>query len=228
MASRKGAGPADRKQPLERATSESPTPSSVSAAEPDALLVERLKKGDRQASEELIRRYQEKAYAVAFRMLSGDREDALDLTQDAFLIALHKIDGFEGKSSFYTWFYRILINTCLDFLRRRKRWRRLLYFRRPNSKDTRESTETLAEVASSEPSANPGAAVDVRELQRDLRGALALLSDRQRMIFNLKVFEEMRIVEIARIMGLAEGTVKSHLFRATRIMRDALADWSGR
>jgi RNA polymerase sigma-70 factor (ECF subfamily) len=191
-------------------------------------LVERLKSGDRQASDELIRRYQEKAFAVAFRMLSGDREEALDLTQDAFLTALRKIDGFEGKSSFYTWFYRILINTCLDFLRRRKRWRRLLYFRRPNSKDTREPSETIAEVASSEASANPGAAVDAREFQRDVRGAMALLSDRQRMIFNLKVFEEMRIAEIARTMGLAEGTVKTHLFRATRIMRGALADWAGR
>jgi RNA polymerase sigma-70 factor (ECF subfamily) len=229
MASRKGAGPADRKRPLERGTSESPSPSPspASAAEPDALLVERLKNGDRQASEELIQRYQEKAFAVAFRMLSGDREEALDLTQDAFLTALRKIDGFKGKSSFYTWFYRILINTCLDFLRRRKRWRRLLYFRRPNSKDTREPSETLAEVASSAPSANPGAAVDARELQRDVRGAMELLSDRQRMVFNLKVFEEMRIAEIAGTMGLAEGTVKSHLFRATRIMRDALADWAG-
>jgi RNA polymerase sigma-70 factor (ECF subfamily) len=227
MASRKGAGPADRKRPLERGTSESPSPPPAFAAEVDALLVERLKNGDRQASEELIQRYQEKAFAVAFRMLSGDREEALDLTQDAFLTALRKIDGFEGKSSFYTWFYRILINTCLDFLRRRKRWRRLLYFRRPNSKDTREPSETFAEVASSEPSANPGAAVDARELQRDVRDAMELLSDRQRMIFNLKVFEEMRIAEIAGTMGLAEGTVKSHLFRATRIMRDALADWAG-
>ncbi|MGD8969919.1 MAG: RNA polymerase sigma factor [Desulfobacterales bacterium] len=226
MASRKGAGPADRKRPSVRGTSQPRSPAS--AAEPDALLVERLKSGDRQASDELIRRYQEKAFAVAFRMLSGDREEALDLTQDAFLTALRKIDGFEGKSSFYTWFYRILINTCLDFLRRRRRWRRLLYFRRPNSRDTREPSETLAEVASSEPFANPGAAVDARELQREVRGAMALLSDRQRMIFNLKVFEEMRIAEIARTMGLAEGTVKSHLFRATRIMRGALADWTGR
>jgi RNA polymerase sigma-70 factor (ECF subfamily) len=228
MASRKGAGPADRKRPSERGTSQLPSKTHESATGSDALLVERLKNGDRQASGELIRRYQEKAFAVAFRMLSGDREEALDLTQDAFLTALSKIDGFEGKSSFYTWFYRILINTCLDFLRRRKRWRRLLYFRRPNSKDTREPSETLAEVASSEPSANPGAAVDMRELQRDVRAAMSLLSDRQRMIFNLKVIEEMRITEIARTMGLAEGTVKSHLFRATRIMRDALVDWAGR
>lgn len=225
MASRK-AEPADRKRPSERDTSEPLSPAS--APEPDALLVERLKNGDRQASEELIRRYQDRAFAVAFRMLSGDREEALDLTQEAFLTALRKIDGFEGNSSFYTWFYRILVNTCLDSLRRRKRWRRLLHFRRPTAQDTREPSETLAEVASSEPSANPGAAVDARELQRDLRGALALLSDRQRMIFNLKVFEEMRIAEIARTMGLAEGTVKSHLFRATRIMRGALADWAGR
>lgn len=226
MASRTGAGPADRKRPSERDTSE--PLSHASASEPDALLVERLKKGDRQASEELIRRYQEKAFAVAFRMLSGDREEALDLTQEAFLTALRSIDKFEGKSSFYTWFYRILVNTCLDSLRRRKRWRRLFFSRRPNEKDTRDPADTLAEVASQAPSTNPGAAVDAHELQRDLRGAMALLSDRQRMIFNLKVFEEMQIAEIARTMGLAEGTVKSHLFRATRIMRDALAEWSGR
>ena len=77
-----------------------PSTSRASAAEPDALLVERLKSGDRQASDELIRRYQEKAFGVAFRMLSGDREEALDITQDAFLTALRKIDGFEGKSTF--------------------------------------------------------------------------------------------------------------------------------
>jgi hypothetical protein len=69
MASRKGAGPAERKRPSERGTSETPSPAS--AAEQDALLVERLKSGDRQASDELIRRYQEKAFAVAFRMSQG-------------------------------------------------------------------------------------------------------------------------------------------------------------
>ena len=228
MASRKGAGSADRERLSERGTSELSSTSPEPATDPDALLVERLKNGDRQASDELIRRYQEKAFAVAFRMLSGDREEALDLTQDAFLTALRKIDGFKGRSSFYTWFYRILINTCLDFLRRRKRWRRLVFFRRPYSKDTREPSESFAEVVGYEPSTNPGAAVDARELQREVRGAMSLLSDRQRMIFNLKVFEEMRIAEIAQTMGLAEGTVKSHLFRATRIMRDALADWAGR
>ncbi|MFZ0614121.1 MAG: RNA polymerase sigma factor [Desulfobacterales bacterium] len=200
------------------------TPEAV----PDAILVDRLKGGDRQASEELIRRYQEKAFGVAFRMLSGDREEALDLTQEAFLTALRRIDTFEGKSSFYTWFYRILINTCLDCLRRRKRWRRLFFFRKPNPDDTSRTSDALEEAASTAPAANPGATVEAGELQRDLRGALALLSDRQRTIFKLKVFEEMRIAEIARTMGLAEGTVKSHLFRATRIMRDALADWSGR
>ncbi len=225
MASRKGAEPANRERPSGTSAS-TPSPFSA-AAESDALLVDRLKGGDRQASEELIRRYQEKAFAVAFRMLSGDREEALDLTQEAFLTALRRIDTFEGKSSFYTWFYRILINTCLDGLRRRKRRRRLFFFRRPDPDDASRNSDVLDEAVSTAPAANPGATIAARELQRDLRGALALLSDRQQVIFKLKVFEEMRIAEIARTMGLAEGTVKSHLFRATRIMRDALADWSG-
>lgn len=226
MVSRKGAESVDRHRPAAGGAPEAHQPKP--AAVPDPQLVERLKNGDRQASEELIRRYQDRAFGVAYRMLSGDREEALDLTQEAFVAALRNIDKFAGRSSFYTWFYRILINTCLDSLRRRKRWRRLFFFRQRNANDTREPSETLEKIASPEPIANPGAAVDARELQRDVRGAMALLSDRQRMIFNLKVFEEMQISEIAQTMGLAEGTVKSHLFRATQIMRGALADWSGR
>jgi RNA polymerase sigma-70 factor (ECF subfamily) len=204
-------------------------PKAVQASPPvnaDADLVERVKNGDRQASEQLIRNYQDRAFALVLRMMSGDREKAMELTQEAFLTALGKINRFEGKSSFYTWFYRILVNTCLDALRRRNRWRRLFFFHRPNPDNTRGPSDILEDLPSPDIGSNPGSALDARELRREVYEALKRLSDRQRMIFQLKVFEEMRISEIAQMMGLAEGTVKSHLFRATQIVRSALADWA--
>lgn len=226
MVPRQGAEPAERIVAADQSLHGGAQGSSAAATEAD--LVQRLKNGDRQASEQLIRRYQDKAFATAFRMMSGDREEALDLTQEAFLTALRNIDKFEGKSSFYTWFYRILVNTCLDALRRRKRRNRFFFTRRREPETTREPSDFLDNVADGKESANPVSMLDARELQRDIAEAMKNLSDRQRMIFELKVFEEMRIPEIAHTMSLAEGTVKSHLFRATRIMRDALADWTGR
>ena len=204
----------------------SPATPARSPRDAEAGLVERVKNGDRQASEVLIGRYQDRSFAIVLRMMAGDREKAMEITQEAFLTALRKIKTFEGQSSFFTWFYRILVNTCLDALRRRQRWRRLFLHRRPSSEDPRGSSDPLEDLPSPEAGSNPGSALDARELQRHLQAAMTRLSDRQRMIFQLKVFEEMRISEIAQTMGLAEGTVKSHLFRATQIVRGELAEWA--
>lgn len=224
MVSRRGAEPTERTGHIKKGNSQTLQASPPVSA--DADLVERVKNGDRQASEQLIGNYQDRAFALVLRMMSGDREKAMELTQEAFLTALGKINRFEGKSSFYTWFYRILVNTCLDALRRRNRWRRLFFFHRPNPDDARGPSDILDDLPSPDIGSNPGSALDARELRREVYDALKQLSDRQRMIFQLKVFEEMRISEIAQMMGLAEGTVKSHLFRATKIVRSALADWA--
>jgi RNA polymerase sigma-70 factor (ECF subfamily) len=224
MVSSKGTEPAEGTGHANKGNSQ--VVKALPLANGDADLVERVKKGDRQASEQLIRSHQDRAFALVLRMMSGDREKAMELTQEAFLTALRKIKRFEGKSSFYTWFYRILVNTCLDALRRRNRWRRLFFFNRPNPDDARGPSDLLEDLPSPDTGTNPGSALDVRELRREVNEALKQLSDRQRMIFQLKVFEEMRISEIAQMMGLAEGTVKSHLFRATQIVRGALADWA--
>ena len=223
MVSSNGAEPAESIGPTK--TSVSNAVQATPSVDSDADLVLRVKEGDRNASDQLIRRYQDRAFALVLRMMSGDREKALELTQEAFLTALRKIESFEGKSSFYTWFYRILVNTSLDALRRRNRWRRLVYIRRSNSDSARDMSNTLEEIPSSDVESNPSSVLDARELRSEVDEALRELSDRQRMIFQLKVYEEMRISEIAQILGLAEGTVKSHLFRATRIVRNALADW---
>ena len=86
----------------------------------DEELVARAQQGDRRAFEELVERHKQKAYYIAFDF-SRDREDAKDLSQEAFLKAFTNLKKFDGRSSFYTWFYRILVNLCLDYKRRQKR-----------------------------------------------------------------------------------------------------------
>ena len=210
--------------PHGESTNKSGSPGQVYA---DEELVRRAKADDPWAIEQLVLRYQQKVYAIAYQMLGGDAEEARDRTQDAFLQAFRSIKRFKGKSSFYTWLYRIVINTCIDARRRRSRWKEIFFpwrFDRDKAGATDNSLEEFADV---NPGSDPLTAASGRQLQEDVKSALDKLSQRQRTIFQLKVFQEMSIAEIAETMGLAEGTVKSHLFRATRIVQKQLKGWAG-
>ena len=135
------------------------------------------------------------------------------------------IDKFRADSSFYTWFYRILINTCIDDQRRRKRRKQFFSFRSllPEGNDAREQNiESFPDPGQSD---NPLHVLDSKELYNAVNTALNALSEKQRCAFQLKVFQEMSISEISEIMKTAPGSVKSHLFRATRSIRRALAAW---
>ncbi len=192
----------------------------------DVELVARAQDGDQMAFEALVRQYQGKAYAIAYNMCSGDSEEAQELTQEAFLRTFRSLKNFRGKSSFYTWFYRILINTCLDSRRRRSRWEGIFSFWRRDKREKASSDEMNAEYPDPKEYSNPMAALNNKQLAQEIRQALASLPEKQRVVFQLKVLHGMRIREIAKIMGSAEGTVKSHLFRATHFMRDALQEWA--
>ncbi len=192
----------------------------------DRDLVARAQKNDEWASEQLVLRYQEKAYAIAYHICSGDREEAKDLTQEAFLKAFRNIKQFRSESSFYTWFYRILVNTCLDGIRRRRRWQRIFLPWRSGQKEGEPSKALFQKEPGVEAAINPMTVLSSKQLTRETRKALMSLPEKQRVIFQLKVFQGMRIREIARVMGSAEGTVKSHLFRATHSLREALKDWA--
>ena len=89
----------------------------------DEELVARIKEGEDWATEELVNRYQQKTYAITCNMCPEDSEEARDLTQEAFLRAFRSLGKFRGDSSFYTWFYRIVVNVCLDSRRRSRRWK---------------------------------------------------------------------------------------------------------
>ena len=192
----------------------------------DVELVARAQDGDQTAFEVLVRQYQGKAYAIAYNMCSGDSEEARELTQEAFLRAFRSLKNFRGKSSFYTWFYRILINTCLDSRRRRSKWEGVFSFWRRDKHEKASSSDMSAEYRDPKEYSNPMAALNNKQLAQEIRQALASLPEKQRVVFQMKVLHGMRIREIAEIMGSAEGTVKSHLFRATHFMRQALQEWA--
>lgn len=192
----------------------------------DKELVRRAQNDDPWAIEQLVLRYQKKAYQIAYQMLAGDEQEAQDRTQDAFLKAFRKIKQFKGNASFYTWLYRIVINTCIDARRRRRRWKEIFFPWRLERQKEESSTPSLEEYPDTNKTSNPLSAVRKRQLENDVKKAMNTLSERQRSIFQLKIFHEMSIPEIAQMMNLAEGTVKTHLFRATQVIQKKLKGWT--
>ena len=192
----------------------------------DEELVTRAKADDQRAITELIHRYQPKAYAIAFYLCSEDSDETRDITQEAFLKAIRGIKKFRGQASFSTWFYRIVVNTCRDFLRRKRKKERLfpLWQGQPHGNDV--SHEKSKEQPDTTGHNNPMAAFTGKQLIHDIRNALRALPDKQRMVFQLKVLHAMTIREIAQVTGSSEGTIKTHLFRATHAVRNALKDWA--
>jgi RNA polymerase sigma-70 factor (ECF subfamily) len=193
---------------------------------PEKELIRRAQSDDSWAIEQLIVRYQRRIYAIAYHMLSGDAEEAKDRTQEVFFQAFQKIKHFEGKASFYTWLYRIVINTCIDARRRRHRWQKIFFPWRVGKDHEEESAAILEDYPDTEKMSDPLATVSGQQLEVDVKKAMKMLSAKQRSIFQLKVFHEFSIKEIAEAMGLAEGTVKTHLFRATQVMQKQLKGWT--
>lgn len=181
------------------------------AAAPDeAELVARVKRGDAGAFDLLVSLHLRRAYSVAYRLL-GQREDAEDLVQEAFLTALQKIDTFQEGRSFGPWFYRILVNRGLN-ARKARSLRR---------------TSALPEEASAA-GASPLRQTEQAELRDHLARALAELPLRQRTIVRLFELEGFTSTEIAGILEIPDGTVRWHLHQARRKLRDALEPFARR
>lgn len=185
-------------------------------AQGDKELALALKGGDDRAFEELVRRYQGRVYAVAYR-LTGNREDALDVTQDAFLKAYSKISFWQPVGGFLPWLLRLTRNQAIDALRRRNR-------RRHEPLDAALRPKTGG--ASAEPEAMAtDAVVRGREIDARVRNALVKLSPSQSAVFVLRHYEGMALAEIAEELGCTVGSVKVHLFRAVKKLRVELADF---
>jgi len=181
----------------------------------DAELVERLKKGDTKALEELYQRHREPAYGIAYRLV-GSREDALDVVQESFIHVLRGIQTFRGQSSFRTWLYRIVTHAALDY----RRWRSL---RATESLDSERALEPVD--ASSQRSPQDTAAE--RDLAAAIDKALANVSEKNRAALVLFAIEGMSYKEIADVLSISVGTVMSRIFNARQRLRELLASEIG-
>ena len=193
------------------------TPPAPSEEVPDQQLVEKVRQGDEKAYDELMSRYEGKVYAMLYNM-TGNAEDARDLTQEAFVKAYRAIDRFQGRSSFYTWVYRIAVNRGINFVKKRKR--RVLISMDDDESGV-ERSEELMELAGRE---SPLRDLAIEELQEKLNRALATLSDKHRTVVVLHDIEGIPHDEIAAQLGCSSGTVRSRLFYARRQLQAELSD----
>ena len=190
---------------------------NLAEREAEAELLRAVKNGDSTAYQGLVEKYQNRVYHLVYGMVRN-REDAADISQDAFVKAYQKIDSFRLESSFYTWLYRIAMNLAIDFLRKRKR-RGTSEF--DESIAARESDGTIAE---SHNSTSPGKALERKQLYKQIMDALEQLPADQKQVILLREVEGLAYKEISDIMGIPEGTVMSRLFYARKKMQKLLRD----
>jgi len=182
----------------------------------DRTLVQSAQKGDMGAFEELVARHRDKIYARAFSMMRNE-EEAIDLSQEAWVKGWQRLHQFQGESSFGTWMTRIVINLCLDQLRKQKR-------QRTESIEAMDEESGGVERQMPVITINPTAGLERNELRQRIDKALSQLSYEHRTVMVLHEFEEMEYKEIAKTMGCSIGTVMSRLFYARRKMAALLQD----
>jgi RNA polymerase sigma-70 factor (ECF subfamily) len=183
----------------------------------EARLIEEIRAGNTEAFEYFVRQYQPKITRIAYRLLR-DLGEADCAAQESLLRAWQSLNDFRAGSTFETWLTRICINWCKDRLKRR----RLVHYFHQSGEN--EEAESRPHDTAPHPDPSPERHAHSREIRERLRDAIETLSPRQKAVFSLKHFEELSIPEIAELMGLDNGTVKSHLFRAAQKIRECLRD----
>ncbi len=180
----------------------------------ETALIDQCRGGNSSAFEKLVGLYEKKVYNLAFRMV-GNHEDASDIAQEAFLKVYTSLDQFRGESSFSTWLYRVVSNACLDELRRRARHKVV-------SIDTPVSPEDPSprQIPSNDP--EPGHRIEKAEVRESVQQGIKELPDDHRIILVLRDIQGLSYEEIAQILNMPLGTVKSRLNRARLGLRDRL------
>jgi RNA polymerase sigma-70 factor, ECF subfamily len=198
------------------------SPERQREADSDGEIVHRVQGGDVAAFDQLILKYRARIYGVVYN-LTSNREDASDLTQEAFIKSFQSIHRFQGQSSFFTWIYRIAVNSTLSHLRK-NRLRTFFSLERINEDDP-VSRELIAAITDT-------TAVDkgayVRELQERLNEALQKLSIRHRTVVTLFEIDGLSHQQIAEIMDCSVGTVRSRLHYAKQLLQAELHQYLNR
>ncbi|PYX64699.1 MAG: RNA polymerase subunit sigma-24 [Acidobacteria bacterium] len=186
----------------------------------DTMLIREAQHGNRAAFEELVRHYDNAVLRLALH-LTGSEHDAQDIYQEAFLKAYKNVGSFRFECSFYTWIYRIVTNLCLDHLRKRN-------VRKEDAPVTVDSSgeeyNLLEQVPDGRAAANPERDLMRRELGGRINRALDRLTPRERMVFELKHYQGLKLRTAGEILHTTEETAKNTLFRATQKLRGALSD----
>ncbi len=185
----------------------------------EADLIRAVQRGEKSAFEQLVRAYDQAVLRLAFGLLHSP-EDARDVYQEAFLRVYRSIDSFRFDCTFYTWLYRIVTNICVDYLRKRK-------IRRedPTVVETPEGPrDRMENFEENRAQHDPERNLWSRQLGRRITAALEDLSPRERMVFELRHYQGMRLRTIGEVLGTSEEAAKNCLFRATQKMRSALGD----
>jgi RNA polymerase sigma-70 factor (ECF subfamily) len=198
------------------------SPERRQEADADLEIVRLVQAGDVAAFDRLISKYRERVYAIIYNMTSN-REDAADLTQDAFIKAFQSIHRFGGQSSFFTWLYRIAVNSTLSHLRK-TRLRSFFSLERIDS-DEPVSKEIIAALTD-----KTGVDSDtyVRELQEKLNDAMQKLSIKHRTVVTLFEIDGLSHQEIAEVMNCSVGTVRSRLHYAKQLLQSELQPYMRR
>lgn len=205
--------------PTELVPDEVPNPGSpLRRPDPDLDLVERAREGDTRAFDALVEKYTPKLYGLVYHMTSN-REDTNDILQDVFAKAYRALKRFRGKSSFYTWIYSIATNMTLNFLKKRNRRRTM------SLDDVDLAIEHDRDFIEATSKSDPVREAGISELQQRLNMAMQKLSVDHRTVVTMFDIQAMPHAEIAKILGISEGTVRSRLFYAHRQLQAFLEDF---
>ena len=181
------------------------------------FLVARAKAGDETAFAALVEENQNKVYALALRMV-GSPEDAADLAQEAFLSAWRGLPQFQGTAAFSTWLHRLTTNACIDFLRKEKRRRTM------GTVFSLDDTEEGAAYEVPDLETDPHRTLEKKEIQEHINEAMDTLSEEHRRVLSLREISGLSYTQIADLLGLEEGTVKSRIARARLALRKKLLE----
>lgn len=180
----------------------------ILTVEEEAKVVRRILSGDINAYEVLVKAYEKNVYNLALRM-TGNSEDAADMSQEAFIKAYNSLSGFRGDSKFSVWLYRIVSNVCLDFLRSRKR--------KPTvSLSVEDEGGDDVELDIADDTLSPEALLDRQLTRESVQRGLNALPPEHRQILLLREIQGLSYEEIGIALNLEEGTVKSRIFRARK------------
>ncbi len=180
-------------------------------------IIRRAQEGDRSAFDALVRQYDRAVLRLILQMV-GSTEEARDLYQEAFLKVYRSLHRFRLDSRFSTWLYRVVVNVCFDYFRRQKARKEV------QAPEEDGEPEYFSNLANDSPGLDPERATQSLEIGQRIEQALAGLNPRERLVFELKHYQGLKLRAIGDICGTTEQTVKNSLFRATQKLRGALGD----